>query len=285
MSANDTPSYDELREKNIARNNKVLEEMGFSASRNPIASPDASSSKKKSASSKRWTEHVVVGTRSSKRLKADPAEDVSVGDGGDVQHARAKAPAVTRANNLEIYSHPALKAFDKESIVKRRSSLTWDTKKMYNKHLELSSCRREVATTGCAGYGAALACADGAAVISEKKSGGKAATWSVEMLEEGKGGFSVGVCLANTNAPFKSMGKRPDSWVLHNSGLLLHNHGESNWLENGYSVGDVIEIKLSAIGELSYTINDALVQTTVIVPPGKYVLCCQPYMGGACRLL
>jgi hypothetical protein len=115
--------------------------------------------------------------------------------------------------------------------------------------------------------------------------------WRVQVMCEGVGGFAVGVASKNTAYPFKSLGNRGDAWVLHSSGHLLYNRSQTA-LERGrdgerergggaeYGEGDVIEIEVWADGRLGFKINEEEVGTGVVLPPGEYVLCCQPYMGG-----
>ena len=110
-------------------------------------------------------------------------------------------------------------------------------------------------TTGCAGYGAVLARrTDAMATVTaasntaaktakqqkkqtkKKGKGTTAATdgkeaggWylEVEVLDTGTGGFSLGLCAATLQKPFKSLGNNPLSWVWHADGSILHNRGRS----------------------------------------------------------
>lgn len=91
-----------------------------------------------------------------------------------------------------------------------------------------------------------------------------AARWRVQVLCEGVGGFAVGVAAKRAYYPFKSLGNRPDTWVLHSSGLLLHNRKQTalpiQGREDGgerkgereegeavvceYGMGDVVEVEV-----------------------------------------
>ena len=168
------------------------------------------------------------------------------------------------------------------------------------------------------GYGGVLACGDVCATVEGKgkvksntssklkkekmaaviEDDSSVRRWRVEVMCEGVGGFAVGVARKTTAYPFKSLGNRGDAWVLHSSGHLLYNrsqtllgrcrgHGKGDHEvdSNEYGEGDVIEVHVRAGGELGFTINNEPLECGVVLPPGEYVLCCQPYMGGGARLL
>lgn len=81
----------------------------------------------------------------------------------------------------------------------------------------------------CAGYGAVLArrtdalAAVTAAATKKRSAGGAGWYWEVEVLDTGVGGFSVGLCAAALQKPFKSLGNHPMCWVWHADGSILHN--------------------------------------------------------------
>jgi hypothetical protein len=56
-------------------------------------------------------------------------------------------------------------------------------------------------------------------------------------------------------------------------------------LSLGYAAGDVVQVKVGDKGDLSFIVGDEEVKTNIILPQGKYVLCCQPYMGGAASIV
>ena len=271
--------YEEIRHQNIARNKEILKALGFhteviKASSTPIHKP----TKRKL---KTHDNEPVKGTRSSKRLKKDYSEIV-------FKETPQKDNEVSV--NYSLGAHLTLKYFRQEKPRIHDSSLMWDGRKMHQ-HLQISRSKRTVATTGCAGYGAILACSqksEGYIIVGKKpSSSGTAVRWSIEVLTEGTGGFAVGVCLANAKGPFKSMGNRPDSWVLHSSGNLLHNRTSVSLksCQNGYSAGDTIDIILTSEGELEFKICEKEIYANIVVPSGKYTLCCQPYMGGVGRII
>lgn len=271
-------SYEAAREKNIARNNKLLESLGFQININHV--DRASSARiKKPAAAKRIREP-VAGVRSSKRLKV--AIFSTQADRSITESITKKHPD-QRAN--EFISHPAKMHFKNEPSIGKKDFLQWDIKKKHQ-HLELSSSKRTVATTGCAGYGAVLARAEVGAIVSSEKKNKDIANWKVSVLAEGVGGFSVGVCIASAVRPFKSMGNRRDSWVFHASGQILHNRTSKHvkGCEDGYKAGDIIDVIISPHGELIFAVNGKHFGTKEILPVGKYTLCCQPYMGGVGRL-
>ena len=82
----------------------------------------------------------------------------------------------------------------------RQSKLVWDTRRMHQ-HLTRSPTGCAVATTGVAGYGAALCALAGREPAPP--------TWEaeVEAVRFGVGGFSIAVVRRDMPPPFKSLGK------------------------------------------------------------------------------
>lgn len=278
-------TYDEMRDINIARNNQLLESLGFVPyDAYPQKAPDNSRKGRK----RNILCKPAQGIRSSKRLKLE-LPSVVTGPADSKKFSRSKDIAYTKCtDSFELHSHPALKHFDNEPAREGNNTLIWDAKKTHQ-HLQMSASKRTVATTGCAGYGAALAKVDGGKGLAEvnyKSGKGSSTKWTIQVISEGVGGFSVGICAVSSQGPYKSMGNRPDSWVLHSSGQLLHNRSAKavKGCEGGYIAGDIVEIEVSVKGELIFKVNDTPCQTNVIIPTGKYVLCCQPYMGGICKI-
>ena len=169
----------------------------------------------------------------------------------------------------------------------------WDPRRAHQ-HLTISQCGCVVATTGCAGYGAALAKPPTAANQTT------ALRWDVEVMQLGTGGFAVGVARANMPSPFKSLGNN-QAWVVHCDGRMMHNratlfHGEAGG--STFGVGDVISVCLapcennserpSPAGDrwLSFEKNGVPIGTRWQLPAKTaFALAVQPYMGGAARLL
>ena len=241
------------------------------------------------------------GVRASKRLRAGPAAEapsVVVGELGGATGSAEWARALLREPPEQEERGPVPRK-------RRRGSgggssggpqLLWDRARMHQ-HLDLSGSGRTVVTTGCAGYGAALARRDrGGTAEVRRRSGGGAArgkgaadqsvvVWELEVLAEGVGGFAFGVTAAGTGKPFKSLGSRPDAWVLHSSGALLHNRTQTPLGPAAeYGAGDAVGVRVASSGALSFSLNGKVLPSGVELPSGKYLLCVQPYMGGAARL-
>jgi hypothetical protein len=270
--------YEKAREENIARNNALLNDLGFSS----IAPPKQLVVASRKISKKRdFSAPAVAGARQSKRLRSknetkdDPATDPRDSD----------TAQTTFKKDYEPIRHWALDATT-EPI--SNPNIIWNASTMHQ-HLELSNSSRTVVTSGCAGYGGVMARPSGtpqtsqyAEITSRKKAFGK--TWALKILCEGVGGFAFGVARTNASKPFKSLGNRADCWVLHSTGELLHNRHRTN-LSLGYAAGDVVQVKVGDKGDLSFIVGDEEVKTSIILPQGKYVLCCQPYMGGAASIV
>ena len=110
--------------------------------------------------------------------------------------------------------------------------------------------------------------------------------WRVDFLRAGVGGFGVGVADVRLPFPYKSLGNQPLSWIWHMNGECLHNRTRVSLPKGEFEEGDTLGVTLSPSGELGLIRNGARTggSKAPVLPPGKYVLCCQPYMGGAARL-
>jgi hypothetical protein len=230
------------------------------------------------------------GSRRSLRLGASEGQAVGAADNTPV---RRPAPVYTPefAENSDAVWAQAL--FSRAAGSKSRSSGgPWERRRAHQ-HLTLSPCARVIATTGCAGYGAALAKSPTAAQQP------KALLWKVEVLRLGTGGFAVGVAHAKLPSPFKSLGNNPAAWVVHCDGRTLHNRATLSDDEAGssFDVGDTISILLAPASKgkggtrrLSFEKNGGAVGAVCQLPAaaasgGGYTLAVQPYMGGAALLL
>lgn len=305
-------AYETLREQNIARNHEVLKSLGFvTVGAMKIENPTGKTDNMKEPHRanltklrpKAWEILPFVGPRSSKRLKAESAEAISIdhkdAHAVNTDTSRSCAKLLRRKSNnddctaqntptLLLVAEPPLWLRSSRSI----PAITWDMKRMHQ-HLQLSASGRTVMTTGCAGYGGVLAGSEiTATVLKNTNSKSIAATWKVKCRCEGVGGFSVGVCIASASGPYKSFGNRPDSWVLHSSGKLLHNRQifDVSNCPDGYMADDEIEVRVSQQGQLSFVLNgsaNSVIATDkeLVLAAGKYILCCQPYMGGSATIL
>lgn len=248
------------------------------------------------------------GERSSKRIKAAVVEGEnnskasSMSSYSDDYVAPDKVPRVySYISDYVAESFRDEKDESDGSGGRPKNAALWDLCKKHQ-HLQISSSRRTVATTGCAGYGAVLTSAakdNDVAVVEKGKTNFNSSTkapksWKLRVLRQGVGGFAVGVASAKANKPFKSLSNRPDCWVVNSLGMFCHNRKEVPVsdvdLEGSggymYDADDTVQICLSRTGTLSVSVNggDNLCLCERL-PPGKYVLCCQPYMGGVARLL
>ena len=116
---------------------------------------------------------------------------------------------------------------------------------------------------------------------------GNGLCWAVEVLHQGVGGFAIGVASASDMCkPFKSLGNQPTCWVWHSSGTVMHNRTRSKENEaRAYGVGAKLSVQVDAGGRVVCTRDGTPVDLPFpLLPLGKYVLCCQPYMGGAAQL-
>lgn len=269
--------YEITRDDNIARNNALLNDLGFSiipAVKEPVYG-------KKKCKKRDFSASAPTGSRQSKRLRSfQEAKDnrSSNYDDVDIHDTFSK-------DECQPIRHWALDA-SLEPIL--NPNVIWNAGHMHQ-HLELSNSSRTVVTSGCAGYGGVMAKSSGknqtshfAEVISTKKAIGK--TWALRILCEGVGGFAFGVALSSASKPFKSLGNRPDCWVLHSSGEILHNRHRTN-ISLPYAAEDTVQVKVDDNGTLSFIVEADEVKTNVVLPQGKYILCCQPYMGGAATIL
>ena len=225
-------------------------------------------------------------------------------DHGDAEWAQALFSSATAAAAGSIKGRPS---------VGSSGSGGWDRRRAHQ-HLTLSRCGRVIATTGCAGYGAALAKPPPAAQQAKEE---EELRWDVEVLRLGTGGFAVGVAHASMPSPFKSLGNSPAAWVVHCDGRTLHNRSALCEDEAGssFTVGDTITIilqppaahataatkgekgkkgKPTRTRQLRFERNGAQIGRACTVPAvaaaaagpaAGYCLAVQPYMGGAALLL
>lgn len=157
----------------------------------------------------------------------------------------------------------------------------WDAAK-HHQHLTRSSSGRSIATTGVAGYGAALA----RKVVGCRR-------WSVRAVRFGVGGFGVGVVSVSMRPPFKSIGKSPHSLgSYHSNGMLATERGEQPF-GPAYEPGDVVTVVLrpsatkpgGKYDDVIFLLNGKEVGVAASrVAAGTVIIAVQPYMGGVACL-
>ena len=162
----------------------------------------------------------------------------------------------------------------------------WDAKR-YHQHLTPSPSGRSVATTGVAGYGAALA--------ARRPKKGAQQRWEVRAVRFGVGGFGVGVERAAMKPPYKSLGKGGDALAFFHSGGGLASAGRPERpFGPAFEPGDRIGLELRAVGgakkkrEAAFSLNGEEVGVAPLDGVGaseELVLAVQPYMGGVATLL
>ena len=172
------------------------------------------------------------------------------------------------------------KEFEKNTA----SEIGWDQKR-HHQHLTVSTTGHSVATTGCAGYGAALA-EQGTALHGRKLN---LRYWEIEAVAFGVGGFAVGLARSSWSGPYKSLGNADAVNVIgvyHSNGSFISNRKVSDY-GPAYSEGDIIGVRLHENGNLVFFLNGKdlgpTIQTSVKAQQKKsdvFVLACQPYMGG-----
>jgi len=80
------------------------------------------------------------------------------------------------------------------------------------------------------------------------------------------------------------------AWMWHaTAGDLMHNRTRSTLKIGESEEGATLSITIHPNGHMFFNKKGARVGPSVapvaILPKGRYVLCCQPYMGGAARIL
>lgn len=289
-------AYELQRLANIERNHAELKRLGLlspslasALGAVAVATPRRRRSAGAAGGPKKKRQQVALGgSRRSLRLGG------SEGAAAAAQSA-APAPRPVPVYTPEVAEHGdaewAEALFSRAAENARRSSSSgggWERRRAHQ-HLTLSPCARVIATTGCAGYGAALAKDPTAAQQP------KALRWEVEVLSVGTGGFAVGVAQRGLPSPYKSLGNNPGAWVVHSDGRTLHNRATLRDDEAGsrFEDGDRVTILLAAASKgtggsrrLSFERHGRAIGAACLLPAaGGYTLAVQPYMGGAARLL
>ena len=175
----------------------------------------------------------------------------------------------------------------------------WDSRRTHQ-HLTISPTGCAVATTGVAGYGAAL-CA------KRNHSSTLALSWEVRAVRFGVGGFGVGAVRSAMQRPYKSIGKSADAIGVYLSSGALAVHGVEREFGPPYEEGDRIGVVIRPSGggvdanargsnthsghtvgrkcELAFLLNGREVGVAATALDGQAVtMAVQPYMGGVALL-
>jgi hypothetical protein len=177
-----------------------------------------------------------------------------------------------------------------------------------HQHLTPSPSCRSVATTGVAGYGAALA-------ARRKNDSADPPRWELRAVRFGVGGFGVGVVRASMKAPYKSLGNGTALAFYHSSGRLeggaagaRPTSAEVPPIDPGATIG--IEVRRAGVTsatsggkakaggvtagqrpgarEAAFSVNGVAVGVVALGgagPKEELNLAVQPYMGGVALLL
>ena len=258
-------AYEQERLRTIAANQSVLASLGLE----PPASKAPAKHEKAPPKRKAPTSSEPV-RRKSTRFDADKA---------------AKAPAAENAADIPSW-HVGVFRECERAATSAGSGAVWDERK-HHQHLARSDGGRCIATTGVAGYGAA---------IVRREAGCR--RWAVRAYRFGVGGFAVGVVRASMKAPFKSIGKSAEAvGAYHSSGVFTSSeHGERSF-GPAFAPGDLLEVELrpsaSKRGQAAASRTDVVfllngeevgVGASVDERAESLLLACQPYMGGVARL-
>lgn len=283
-------AYEKARLRTIAENHKVLEGLGLE----PHSQQRVS---KKRTRPSPPAPHQSAVRRSSRVLPGASARDVA---------AQAAREQLSDVPPWEVEAFNSCESAVSGAVSGSPGSAWWDATK-HHQHLVISSSGRAVATTGVAGYGAALA---------RKAPGCK--RWSVRAVRFGVGGFGVGLVKASMKAPFKSIGRSAHGLGCYlASGMLATEAGERPF-GPAYQAGDLVEVLLrptvtrgvessrvqsqvksrvkssrdescqaqaKELSDVVFLLNGAEVGVVAhAVPAGSVALAVQPYMGGVALL-
>ena len=259
-------AYEQQRERNIAANHAVLKGLGLEPPPPPPPKP-AAAVKRKSFQSPR----PEPARRVSSRLSTSPA-------------TAATSTTSVREKVIVPWETEAFRECEKAAT--EGSGASFDASR-HHQHCTRSDSGRAVATTGVAGYGAALA----------RRVPGRR-EWAVRAVRFGVGGFGVGVVPASMKPPFKSIGKSPGAIgaYLASGAFASPEHGERPF-GPAYEAGDLVEVLLRPSGksargggggktDVVYRLNGAEVgvAASVAASADALVLAVQPYMGGVAML-
>ena len=126
---------------------------------------------------------------------------------------------------------------DSERAMPATSKCTFDARR-HHQHCERSASGRSIATTGVAGYGAALVANPAASASSAHRA------WEVVAVRFGVGGFGVGVVRNSMRPPYKSISKSPDALGAYLSNGCWVHAGVEVRFGPAYAPGDRIGVAL-----------------------------------------
>lgn len=168
---------------------------------------------------------------------------------------------------------------------------TFDARR-HHQHLERSASGRSIATTGVAGYGAAL--------VAKPAAG----AWEVVAVRFGVGGFGVGVVRSSMRPPYKSIGKSPDALGAYLANGSWAHAGVEVPFGPAYAPGDRIGVAVrpappkqsgragwvatkatKAAREVVFFLNGKEIGVAAsLLGAEELQLAVQPYMGGVALL-
>ena len=259
-------AYEEKRVANIRKNAQVLELLGLNSAAKDLAKTQTSKRKRKI-------------------LDDNKAPD----------SPRAKLPRSCRRDSIRdepmfrIQADPfkyelpdyVKAAFEADNKLVTSPFHKWSSCR-HHQHLSISLSGYSVATTGCAGYGVALA-----QFLSPKLL--KMCVWKVECVKLGVGGSAIGLAKQSWKGPYKSLGTT-ENFVLgayHASGNFLSGRCEYPY-GPPYGPGDIIGITIGPnSGTVEFSLNGVSLGPVPVKVSKKtdYLLACQPYMGGIIRII
>ena len=205
-------AYEQERARNIRANHRTLEALGLGAP-GPNAPQLAKRRRTTSAAERRLPQ------RQSARLTA-------------ASNDAAAPPPTERLSDIPPWEADVFRACEAAAPAGRH---VFDQSRRHQ-HLSVSASGRAVATTGVAGYCAAL-------VHKSARAGAPPdVRWAVRPIRLGVGGFAVGVVPRSMRPPFKSLGKNAASLGAYlASGAFADARGERPF-GPAYGEGDLVEV-------------------------------------------
>mmetsp|Transcript_33675 Transcript_33675/g.79723 ORF Transcript_33675/g.79723 Transcript_33675/m.79723 type:complete len:280 (-) Transcript_33675:50-889(-) len=271
-------AYEQQRCERIAENSQLLQKLGLDT---PAIPPPRARSAARPANKEKRRPGPAEPARKSARLSSETPALAPQAAGTAPPR---KPPAAASRWEQRVFAE--CERVDPAA----RAPAVFDGRK-HHQHLTMSSSSRSVATTGVAGYGAAL-CAKPLSIPSAKGKPGEAIgdAKEVRAVRLGVGGFAVSVVRSAIKPPFKSLGRSPEALgAYHSSGVLMSAKGERPFGPEygpGDRVGVLLRRKAGSL-ELVFTLNgeEVGVAATGIGGTEKLVPAVQPYMGGVALLL
>jgi hypothetical protein len=274
--------YLQLREQNISRNRAALAAIGLDECVGALAA----ATDKLKAPTKRAAPAATGPTMAPPRSKLPRTCRRKDGASGSFVGAATVTPLASqtpaRDDPLPEFVRVAFAAdADADAAELPASAARWHSKR-HHQHLTVSPSGQSVATTGCAGYGVAIAA-----------SASGCHSWLVQAVHHGVGGFGVGLAYPHWKGPFKSIGSASTAdafGVYHSSGAFISQRREHASWGPPYAPGDSVGVQVDTTsGSVTFSVNNQEVGPAPgLVPVGlrkKVELAVQPFMGGVARLL